>query len=468
MKLAELMTTLQPHQQRAVERMSDPEQEGLILMHGLGSGKTLSAIAVADALGLPADVVLPAALQANFAKELVKHTKPGAGPDTQIRSLELTGRTGGLQRPLLIVDEAHRARNPTKTRQALQEAAAKKRLLLTGSVMYNNPADSAALINLVAGRRVLPATPSEFESRYVVEDNYRPNALMRLLGAKPRSGLAVNPKRKDELRKIFSKYIDYHPSSTENFPSRVDETVYAPLSPKQRQVYDTLLEAAPPWVAYNMRYNLPPTKSEATQLNAFLTGIRQAANTTRPFRSDQLDVSPKLDLAAQNLKKMLDEDPQHKALVYSNFLDAGVRPMSERLTAAGIPHHIFSGDQPKKVRDQFVRDYNDNKVRALLVSGAGSEGLDLKGTNLVQVLEPHWNEERIKQVIGRAIRYKSHEHLPKEKQQVLVQRYLSTLGGKAQPKPDDGSVDLYLKAMSERKDKLNQMFRELMQPEEKS
>jgi len=80
------------------------------------------------------------------------------------------------------------------------------------------------------------------------------------------------------------------------------------------------------------------------------------------------------------------------------------------------------------------------------------------------VLEPHWNEERIKQVIGRAIRYKSHEHLPPEKRNVLVQRYIATLGKDAEPKPEDGSVDLYLKNMSERKDRLNQLFRDLMIP----
>ena len=50
----------------------------------------------------------------------------------------------------------------------------------------------------------------------------------------------------------------------------------------------------------------------------------------------------------------------------------------------------------------------------LLASGAGSEGLDLKGTRLMQLLEPHWNESRLDQVIGRGIRYRSHEGLPPE------------------------------------------------------
>ncbi len=465
-KFAALATRLQPHQQRAVDRLSEEDQPGLVLMHGLGSGKTLSSIAVADALGLPADVVLPAALQANYQKELAKHTVPGSAPDAQIRSLEMAGRLGPgtLKRPLLIVDEAHRARNPGKTKDVLMSSEAKKRLLLTGSLMYNAPSDAAALINLAAGKSLLPVDPTEFQRRYVVEKTYVPGALMRLLGRKPTSETKINPKQEKYLREVFQKYVDYHPSSTENFPERRDEVVHTPLSGEQREIYKTLVNQAPAWVRFKVKYNLPPNKSEASQMNKFLTGVRQVANTTKPFRSDEKDVSPKLDLAAANLKKTLEEDPDNKAVFYSNFLGSGVLPMSQRLTAMGVPHHIFSGEQTKKVRDQYIKDYNENKVRALLLSGAGSEGLDLKGTRLVQVLEPHWNEERIKQVIGRAIRYKSHEHLPPEKRNVLVQRYIATLGKDAEPKPEDGSVDLYLKNMSERKDRLNQLFRDLMIP----
>ena len=62
-------------------------------------------------------------------------------------------------------------------------------------------------------------------------------------------------------------------------------------------------------------------------------------------------------------------------------------------------------------------------LKVLLISGAGAEGLDLKGTQLVQIMEPHWNEARIKQVIGRGVRHQSHAHLPPEYQKVQVQRY---------------------------------------------
>jgi superfamily II DNA/RNA helicase len=62
-----------------------------------------------------------------------------------------------------------------------------------------------------------------------------------------------------------------------------------------------------------------------------------------------------------------------------------------------------------KQRDAVVRAYNENNIRVLFISGAGSEGVDLKNTTDVILLEPSWNQAREAQVVGRAARFKSHE-----------------------------------------------------------
>jgi superfamily II DNA/RNA helicase len=76
----------------------------------------------------------------------------------------------------------------------------------------------------------------------------------------------------------------------------------------------------------------------------------------------------------------------------------------------------------KSKREEIVKEYNANKIKVLLISKAGGEGLDLKETRNIIIMEPSWNEATHKQVIGRAIRYKSHETLPKEKRRVDVYR----------------------------------------------
>ncbi len=127
----------------------------------------------------------------------------------------------------------------------------------------------------------------------------------------------------------------------------------------------------------------------------------------------------------------------------------------------------------KAKRDELIRQYNDNKIRALLVSSAGGEGLDLKGTRMIQVLDPHWNDEKIKQVEGRGIRYKSHAHLPEDQRNVLVQRYVATrprMGvlEKLRLKDPGGAVDAYLMQRAAEKEALIDQFRGLLAKEKKS
>lgn len=470
-KVAVIKTELQPHQQRVVDRIQKPDQPGLVVAHGLGSGKTLTSIAAQEALNMPADVVVPASLQGNYKKEIKKHVT-GKTPKRLVQSMQnLAVKNKPPQSKMMIVDEAHRARETgTKTHQVLARNAAEKRLLLTGSPFYNHPADIAPLINMAAGDRILPSNPQEFEKRYVKMTKVGPGLMGRLRGV--RSGVVpnLNDRREGELREHFGKWVDYHPSSQENFPEVRRENVEVPMTPEQMGVYETVMNRAPAWVAYKIRKGLPPNKAEAQQLNAFLTGVRQISNSTAPFQTDEEPHDPKIQKAFENLQRQLGENPRAKAVVYSNYLQAGLDPYKRRLQEAKIPYGEFTGQMGKEERDELVRQYNANKLRALLISSAGGEGLDLKGTRLMQILDPHWNDEKIKQVEGRGIRYRSHDDLPPEERNVLVQRYLATrprtgLMEKARIRKPGGSVDQYLAARAAEKERLIQQFRELLPKE---
>jgi superfamily II DNA/RNA helicase len=164
---------------------------------------------------------------------------------------------------------------------------------------------------------------------------------------------------------------------------------------------------------------------------------------------------------------MLAKNPRAKAIVYSHYLESGIDPYKKKLEELNIPHGAFTGEMPRAERERMVKDYNSGKLKALLLSSAGGEGLDLKGTRLIQLMEPHWNQEKLKQVVGRGIRYKSHAGLPENERNVLVQRYLGTrapygvmerLGLR---KPGYG-VDEYLDEMGARKEQLNQQVRQLL------
>ena len=468
-KLAEVATELLPHQQRVVSRMLSPDQPGLVVAHGLGSGKTLTSIAAQDALGMPASVVLPAALQENYAKERAKHLTGDTQP-ADMTTLQAIARRGEPPAGrLLIVDEAHRIRDASsKGSQALRRSAAEKRMLLTATPFYNAASDVAPLINVAAGKNVLPNDPNEFYGRYVTDQLVMPSWWGRNIRHEtPGIVEMVNPKTAPALRATFAKYMDYHPSSQEGFPSVERKDVKVEMSPEQLKMYDAMLGEAPPWVAAKIRAGLPPSKREAQELNAFMGAVRQVSNTTRAYAPDADVHQPKIEQAFQNLQQYLGENERAKAVVYSNYLESGLHPYAQKLQEAGIPHGMFTGEMKQHERDQMVRDYNEGKLKALLLSSAGGEGLDLKGTRLMQVLDPHWNEEKLRQVEGRGVRYGSHADLPEEERKVLIERYLATRPRsgameKMHLKKPGGSVDEYLTNLSGEKERLHEQFRQLM------
>ena len=85
-----------------------------------------------------------------------------------------------------------------------------------------------------------------------------------------------------------------------------------------------------------------------------------------------------------------------------------------------ISYMSVTGSMNMQNRKEAVELYNSGKIKILFISKAGSEGLDLKNTNYIIILESSWNENEIEQIIGRGIRYKSHIGLKKSKQKVSV------------------------------------------------
>ena len=65
-------------------------------------------------------------------------------------------------------------------------------------------------------------------------------------------------------------------------------------------------------------------------------------------------------------------------------------------------------------------------IKIIMITSSGAEGINLRNTRYVHVIEPYWNMARIDQVVGRARRICSHEDLPELFRTVQVFMYLST------------------------------------------
>lgn len=65
-------------------------------------------------------------------------------------------------------------------------------------------------------------------------------------------------------------------------------------------------------------------------------------------------------------------------------------------------------------------------IKVLMITASGAEGISLKNTRYVHIVEPYWHPVRIEQVIGRARRICSHQELPPNLRTVQVFLYLMT------------------------------------------
>jgi hypothetical protein len=89
----------------------------------------------------------------------------------------------------------------------------------------------------------------------------------------------------------------------------------------------------------------------------------------------------------------------------------------------------FHGGIEKDVRkiNKEIFNKSENKYgkycKIIMISPAGAEGINLNNVRQVHVMEPYWNEVRIEQVIGRALRFCQHKDLPQEERKVDVFRY---------------------------------------------
>jgi hypothetical protein len=174
--------------------------------------------------------------------------------------------------------------------------------------------------------------------------------------------------------------------------------------------------------------------------------------------------------------------------VYSQYIDGGAVPIALALESMGITRYGNVGSlfkkaptgplnvltmKPRNGKEEFkpakyimitgqksltpdvkrelkaVTDednVNGEKVKVIIVSRAGSEGLDFQNIRQMHILDPWYNLNRSEQIIGRAVRSKSHCRLPYSKRNVEIYLYATQLANH-----EDEAIDLYIYRVAERK-----------------
>jgi SNF2 family DNA or RNA helicase len=397
---------LRPLQEKVVNFINDKKNEGLLVVHSTGCGKTLTAVTASQCF-LDNDpdnrvvLVAPTSLIGNFKKELRAYGVPPLSFEKySFYTYNDFMRLNKLEKPfnfcentMLIIDEAHNLRNYRYGKRkdgkkfsdryvsSLKCARfASKRLLLTATPFINKITDFIPLINILYGDDIVG------NKRDVDEGISLDNISNQL-----------DEKNIGVLKKYLNGKVDFvNCKSDEEFPELKEHYKVIKMNRAYLNKYMKLLE------------------SEEVEGLSF--------GDPYPFYNAQRRIVNKVGPEYYSLKldSVLTQLQTGKSLIYTNWLDFGADIASTFLTNHGISHKIFSGKLTKKARDMIVKDFNNDKFEVLIVTRAGGEGLDLKGIKSVIVMEPVWNDAVLRQIIGRAVRYKSHHHLPKKDRVVNV------------------------------------------------
>ena len=118
-----------------------------------------------------------------------------------------------------------------------------------------------------------------------------------------------------------------------------------------------------------------------------------------------------------------------------------------------IIRNIYNGDWkfvPTNIAEQLKAKSNNNNtgdiIKVLMITSSGSEGINLRNTRFVHIMEPYWHPVRSEQVIGRARRICSHKNLPPALQTVEVFVYLMVFT--AEQLDSDDAIELKRKDLS--------------------
>ncbi len=97
---------------------------------------------------------------------------------------------------------------------------------------------------------------------------------------------------------------------------------------------------------------------------------------------------------------------------------------------------------------ELLRDDPDNRngkvCQIFMITQSGAEGISMFNTRQVHVMEPYWNNVRLQQVIGRAIRLCSHMNLDWDERTVEVFTYLSVFSAEQKTGGAKGSRALMM------------------------
>lgn len=471
------------HQLGALQRftnMLDTQSHwrGLLLLHGLGRGKTCSySLCIDEYLSRPENsenlvyIFTTGSLRNNFLEQYCqfcgKNTK-NLGERFKFYTYNYSFISSRLppliENSLIIIDEVHHVINGKRHQDAQ---------LSSVYDVINNSQNSYIVCG--SGTPLL----SNYEELFYLMELLIPGAVDGIESYRQlftiEDGVFI-PINDEYLAQMLQGSIHNAESSVdlEHYPAVNTEYTAVPINPGRIQRYlsireDEISKSYPPRDEMRV-YNPEGFKSGMTRYYLAISMLqsRQESNFSYPLLTDtetakELNVPDKttdndgwiseeilasLDQYGEKILAILNDivNNQYKHVIYTQFKTYhGAYLIGSLLEILQIPYLYFTGDMNDADRQNVLSQFNNvnnlhgENFRVLIYTSAGAEGINLLEVRKVHILEQYISSWAIKQAMGRAIRYNSHIRLPPEERNVTVVNYMLTLSGYG----EDGEIITY-------------------------
>jgi superfamily II DNA or RNA helicase len=380
-----------------------------VLADDMGLGKTIQGIGVAELLAQMAGisrvlVVCPASLKSQWRDEIHRF----CDRDVQLilgRADERAGQYAdgafftvcnyeqvlrdlthveAVDWDLIILDEGQRIKNwESKTSQVVRSLHSRFALVLSGTPLENRLDELYTVVQFVDAGQLGPAYKFLHRHR-IVDDNGRVQGYKKL----------------DELREQLKPILLRRTRGEvmDQLPDRTTSVVRVTPTEEQLELHAGFMRKV---VQITSKKYL--TEMDLLQLQKNLLMCRMTADSTFLADKEEPGYSSKLDRLGELLEELASQ-PDRKIVLFSEWrrMLNLIEPLLQRL---GMDFVRLDGQVPQKQRPAIVRKFQEEpECRAILMTNAGSTGLNLQSANVVINVDLPWNPAVLEQRVARAHR----------------------------------------------------------------
>lgn len=380
-----------------------------ILADDMGLGKTIQGIGTAELLSRWAGicrvlVVCPASLKSQWRSEVGRFSGRsvqlvmGTAPERceQYRSdtffticnyeqvLRDLDPIESVDWDLIILDEGQRIKNwESKTSNVIRSISSPFRLVLSGTPLENNLGELFTVARFVDEQRL--GSAFKFFNRHRVVDE---------------KGKTIGYQNLDELRQTMRPILLRRTRAevAKQLPDRIDQVVRVTPTEEQMEIHTGQMQ-----VVAQITSKKFLTEMDLLRLRRALAMARMVCDSTYLVNQQEPEYSSKLERLSELLQDLV-VDPTRKIVLFSEWKRMLDR-VETRLDQTGCDYVRLDGSVPQKKRPAIVSKFqNDPQCRVILMTNAGSTGLNLQSANVVINCDLPWNPAVLEQRIARAHR----------------------------------------------------------------